>query len=76
MLDYNSFIFILLFQCKNKVVAKTAADVLSILCDHTDQLFSYHTDLPKLIIEVVTATVAVLIPLTGLDVSQEERKVG
>ncbi|XP_056021439.1 ral GTPase-activating protein subunit alpha-1-like isoform X5 [Ostrea edulis] len=62
-------------RCKNKVVAKTAADVLSILCDHTDQLFSYHTDLPKLIIEVVTATVAVLIPLTGLDVSQEERKL-
>lgn len=46
------------------------------LCDHTDQLLNYHAALPKHIIEVVTATVSVLIPLTGMEVSQEERKVG
>lgn len=65
-----------MFQCKHRVVAKTATDVLSMLCDHTDQLLNYHAALPKHIIEVVTATVSVLIPLTGMDVSQEERKVG
>ena len=65
-----------MFQCKHRVVAKTATDVLSMLCDHTDQLLNYHAPLPKHIIEVVTATVSVLIPPTGMDVSQEERKVG
>ncbi|XP_022332235.2 ral GTPase-activating protein subunit alpha-1-like isoform X3 [Crassostrea virginica] len=62
-------------RCKHRVVAKTATDVLSMLCDHTDQLLNYHAALPKHIIEVVTATVSVLIPLTGMDVSQEERKL-
>lgn len=58
------------------MAAKTATAILSMLCDHTDQLLNYHAALPKHIIEVVTATVSVLIPLTGMEVSQEERKVG
>lgn len=58
------------------MAAKTATAILSMLCDHTDQLLNYHAALPKHIIEVVTATVSVLIPLTGIEVSQEERKVG
>uniref|UniRef100_A0A8W8IDE3 Rap-GAP domain-containing protein n=1 Tax=Magallana gigas TaxID=29159 RepID=A0A8W8IDE3_MAGGI len=62
-------------RCKHKVAAKTATAILSMLCDHTDQLLNYHAALPKHIIEVVTATVSVLIPLTGIEVSQEERKL-
>ncbi|XP_062620262.1 ral GTPase-activating protein subunit alpha-1-like [Saccostrea cucullata] len=57
-------------RCKNKVVAKTATDVLSMLCDHTEQLLNYHAALPKHIIEVVTATVSALIPQVKIHLSK------
>ncbi|KAK3092349.1 hypothetical protein FSP39_001673 [Pinctada imbricata] len=62
-------------RCTNRQVAKVASDVLGMLSDHTDRLLNYHPQLPKLIIEVVAGTIAIMIPQTGSSASEEERKL-
>ena len=44
--------FLSLLQCKDRNVAKTSADMLTLLCDHVDALRDFHPDLPKRIVNV------------------------
>ncbi|KAK6182371.1 hypothetical protein SNE40_010078 [Patella caerulea] len=60
-------------KCVNRKVAKVASDMLMLLCDHTDKLLTYHTYLPKKIVEVIISTISSLIS-TQESSSQEEEK--
>ncbi|XP_052770134.1 ral GTPase-activating protein subunit alpha-2-like isoform X3 [Mya arenaria] len=61
--------------CKDRHVAKTASDMLSLLSDHVDKFLDFHPDLPKRIVNVMCNTVCLLVPAAGQVQSEEERRL-
>ncbi|KAL3872620.1 hypothetical protein ACJMK2_035835 [Sinanodonta woodiana] len=62
-------------RCMNKMVARVASDMLTLLCDHADKLLEYHPGLPKRIIDVTSSTISAFMPMNEGSVSEEEEKL-
>ncbi|KAL4238881.1 Ral GTPase-activating protein subunit alpha-2 [Mactra antiquata] len=60
--------------CKERCVAKTSSDMLTLLCDHVDKFLDFHPDLPIRIVNVICATICMLIPTNGSQSLMVEEK--
>ncbi|KAL5008782.1 hypothetical protein ScPMuIL_014363 [Solemya velum] len=62
-------------RCLNKMVAKVASDMLTLLGNHIDKLLKYYPALPRRIIEVTSSTISTLIPSGEMSNSEDEKEL-
>ena len=61
----------------NKAVAQVASDMLMLISEQVDRVLSYHQDLPKRIVEVLSRSLSSLLPKpdTSNEISKEDRRL-
>ncbi|CAN8000270.1 unnamed protein product [Ixodes hexagonus] len=59
----------------NQTIAQVAGDNLRLLCDHAAYLTVHMPQVPGIIIEVIAATLHSLLPASGSDVREENKKL-
>lgn len=61
----------------NKAVAQVASDMLMLISEQVDRVLAYHQDLPKRIVEVLSRSLASLLPKPEVsnDISKEDRRL-